>query len=109
MGEALGRLFKGPDQVQPPNRERSSDGYGLQGLSQHVDLSCVVLTTFTSSNDLFEVSHCPGPIEALPQCFADEGLWGRVVPACFAMHVGEQFLPSSIVIHFCLIPKALFL
>jgi hypothetical protein len=58
-----------------------------------VSLRHVVLAAFTRPDDLFSVGHACRPIEALSECFADEGFWGHVVPACSTVHVDEQLLP----------------
>jgi hypothetical protein len=48
-----------------------------------VRLSCVVLRTFTGTDDLFSINHGRGPIESLHERLADERPWGRMVPTCY--------------------------
>jgi hypothetical protein len=72
-------------------------------------LSHVVLAALTSLNDLLGVGHGCGPIEALPERLADEGVWVAWcshVPPCTSLSI---YLPSSNVMHLCLMAEALFL
>jgi hypothetical protein len=42
-------LFRGSDQVKPPNSERPYDGNSLQGVSQEMGLPCIVLASFAGA------------------------------------------------------------
>jgi hypothetical protein len=49
VGEATSCPFQGSNQVEPPNSERPCDGNSLQGMSQEVGLSCIVLASFAGA------------------------------------------------------------
>jgi hypothetical protein len=46
VGEAASCLFRGSDEVEPPNSERPCDGDSLQGMSREMGLSRIVLVAF---------------------------------------------------------------
>lgn len=53
-------------------------------------LSCVVLAAFASANNLLGVSHGHGLTKPLPECLADQGSRGHVVPTRSYVYLGEQ-------------------
>ena len=73
MGEAPGRLFEWPNQVEPPDREGPRDGDHLECLGREVSLSSVVLAPFAGAYDLLSVGYCSGPVEALSECVSNQG------------------------------------
>jgi hypothetical protein len=92
VGISPGCLFESPNQVPPPYIEWPRDGYGLEGLGQHVCLPHVVLATFAGADDPLGIRHGGGPVESLPECFSDQPLWGHIVPACPDVDFCEQLL-----------------
>ena len=68
MGEAPGRLFEWPNQVEPPDRKGPRDGDRLECLGQVVSLPSVVLTSFTGAYNLLGIGYCGRPVEALSEC-----------------------------------------
>ena len=81
MGEAPGRLFEWPNQVEPPDREGPRDGNHLECLSREVSLPSVVLTPFAGAYDLLGVEYRGGPVEALSECVSNQGPWRGMVTA----------------------------
>ena len=90
MGEAPERLFKRPNQVEPPDREGPRDGDHLECLGWEVSLSSVVLTPFVGAYDLVDVGYCSGPVEALSECFSNQGPQHGMVTADPTMDVAQQ-------------------
>ena len=73
VGEAPGRLFEWPNQVEPLDREGPCDGDHLERLGREVSLPSIVLTPFVGAYDLFGVGYYRGPVEALSECVPYHG------------------------------------
>jgi hypothetical protein len=73
MCVALGRLFEGPNQINPPDHERPHDGDHLECLGRQVGLTRVVLTPFAGAHDMLGVGHRGWPVEALSECIPGQG------------------------------------
>ena len=73
MGEAPGRLFEWPNQIEPPDREGPHDGDHLECLGREVSLPSIVLTPFVGAHDLHGVGYYNGPVEALSECVSNQG------------------------------------
>ena len=109
VGETLGCLLEVPDQVQPLDHEGPGDGDSLQGMCLHVRLSCIILATLTSSNDLLGVCNGGRPVETLPEGLPNQGSGVAYCPHVFACMSTSRCRPSSTRMHLCLIPETLFL
>ena len=68
MGEAPGRLFEWPNQVEPLDHEGPRDGDRLECLGREVSLPSVVLTSFAGAYNLLGIGYYGGPVEALSEC-----------------------------------------
>ena len=73
MGEAPGRLFEWPNQVEPPDREGPCDGDHLECLGREVSLPSEVLAPIAGAYDLLGVGYYSGPVEALSECVSNQG------------------------------------
>ena len=93
MGEAPGRLFEWPSQVEPPDREGPHDGNHLDCLGRDVSLSSIVLTTLSGAYDLLGVGYCSGPVEALLECVSNQGPRCGVVTTDPTVDIAQQMLP----------------
>ena len=81
VGEAPGRLFERPNQVEPPDHEGPCDGDHLEYLGKEVSLPSVVLTPFVGAYDLLGVGYCSGLVEALSEHIPNQGSWHGMVIA----------------------------
>ena len=90
MGEAPGRLFEWPNQVEPLDREGPHDGDHLERLGQEVSLPSVVLTPFASAYNLLGVGYCGGPVEALLECVSNQCPWRGMVITDPTMDIAQQ-------------------
>ena len=93
MGEALGRLFEWPNQVEPPDREGPHDGDHLECLGREVSLPSIVLAPFVGAYDLLGISYCNGPVQALSECIPNQGSRCGVVTVDPTMDIAQQKLP----------------
>ena len=73
VGVALGRLFEGSNQIEPPDRKGPRDGDHLEHLGQEVSLPSIVLAPFVGAYDLLSVGYCSGLVEALSECIPNQG------------------------------------
>ena len=89
MGEALGRLFEWPNQVEPPDCEGPRDGDHLERLGREVSLPSVVLAPFAGAYDLLSVGYCSGLVEALSECVSNQSSWCGMVTADPAVDVAQ--------------------
>jgi hypothetical protein len=64
----------------------------LQGVSWEIGLACVKLTSLAGAHDLVGISNRGGPIEALAERVAHEGVWRRVVATHACVDVLNEFL-----------------
>jgi hypothetical protein len=93
VGVAPGRLWQGPDNVQPPHSERPCDGDRLEGVSWEVSFAGVKLAPFAGAHDLAGISDHGGPIEALAERVAHEGARRRVVATHARVNVSKELAP----------------
>ena len=73
MGEAPGRLFEWPNQIEPPDHEGPCDGDHLECLGWEMSLSSIVLAPFAGAYNLLSVGYCSGLVEALSECVSNQG------------------------------------
>jgi hypothetical protein len=71
VGEALGQVFKGSQEVQTPHNKGPCDRDGLEHLGWHVDLPHKVLAPFARPHNLSRVVNDRWPVKTLPEGFAD--------------------------------------
>ena len=90
VGEAPGRLFEWPNQVEPPDRKGPRDGDHLECLGWEVCLPSIVLTPFVGAYDLLGVDYCCEPVEALSECVFNQGPRRGMVTVDPAMDVAQQ-------------------
>ena len=90
MGEAPGRLFEWPNQVEPPDREGPCDGDHLESLGQEVCLPSIVLAPFAGAYNLLGIGYCGGPIETLSECVSNQGSWCGMMAAYSTVDVAQQ-------------------
>ena len=93
MGEALGRLFEWPNQVEPLDHEGPRDGDHLERLGWKVNLPSIVLTPFIGAYNLLDVGHCGGLVEALLECVPYQGSRCGVVIVDPTIDITQQKLP----------------
>ena len=93
MGEAPGRLFERPNQVEPPDHKGPRDGNHLECLGREVSLPSIVLTPLVGAHDLLGVGYCSGPVEALSECVSNQGSRHSVVTTDPSMDIAQQELP----------------
>ena len=84
VGEAPGRLFEWPNQVEPPDREGPRDGDHLESLGREVCLPSVVLAPFAGAYNLLGIGYCGGPI-VTPLVFGPRTKTWHVI-ICIAKH-----------------------
>ena len=65
------RPLERSDQIEPSDHEQPRDGDRLEYLGQQVGLPSIVLTPFIGAHNLFSVSYCGRPVEALSECISD--------------------------------------
>ena len=90
MGEAPGRLFEWPNQIEPPDHEGPHDGDHLECLGREVSLPSVLLTPLAGAYDLLGIGYYSGPVEALSECFSNQGPQHGMVTADPTMDVAQQ-------------------
>ena len=93
MGEAPGRLFEWPNQIEPPDHEGPCDGDHLECLGREVSLPSVALRPFAGAYDLLGIGYCSGPVEALSECVSNQGSSHGVVTVDPTMDIAQQVLP----------------
>jgi hypothetical protein len=57
-----------------------------------MSLACVELTPFAGAHNLVSIGNCCGPVEALAECVAYEGVRRRMVAAHARVDVSNEFL-----------------
>jgi hypothetical protein len=62
-------------------------------MSRKVGLAGVELASLAGAHDLASISDRGGPVEALAECVAHEGVWGRVVAAYPRVYVSKELAP----------------
>jgi hypothetical protein len=77
----------------PPHSKRPCDGDRLEGVSWEVSFAGVKLAPFAGAHDLAGISNRGGPIEALTECVAHEGVWRRVLAAHARVNVSKELTP----------------
>ena len=89
MGEASGRLFEWPNQVESLDREGPCDGNHLESLGWEVCLPSVVLAPFAGAYNLLGIGYCGGLVEALSECIPNQGSWCGMMTADSTMDVAQ--------------------
>jgi hypothetical protein len=71
VGMAPRRLLEGPNQVKPPDCERTCDRDCVERLSWQMGLLSVELAPFAGADDPLDIGYYGGPIETLSKNFSD--------------------------------------
>jgi hypothetical protein len=84
------RPSQGTDDVQPPHGERPCDGNRLQGVSREISLTSIEPAPLAGTHDLVAVSDRGGPVEALAERVAHEGVWCGVMATHARVDVSNE-------------------